>query len=194
MSARVITKLLTVAVFVAAVPSSFAQTAGDKKTSAPAMAMPKPAAEMATLKFFDGSWTCSGEGAMEPGGPMMKMTSTVMSKTDLGGFWQTGTVKGASMAGMPPFEGMFHMTWDAAKKEYVMFWVDNMGGWSESRTSGWAGDNLVFTGEGQMGADKMGMRDTFMRKGDGTMGHVGEMQANGKWMKMMDETCRKGRP
>lgn len=190
MSARPMTAVFVAAAFAAAVPCTFAQGATDKKMDKPMMA-PRPAAEMATLKFFDGSWKCSGQGAMEPGGPMMKMDSSVTSHTDLGGFWQSGTVKGAAMAGMPPMEGMFHMTWDAAAKQYVMFWVDNMGGWSQSRTPGWAGDSIVFTGEGQMGENKMGMRDTFTKKADGSMGHVGEMQANGQWTKMMEETCRK---
>ena len=154
-------------------------------------AHPKPPAEMANLQFFGGNWACTGEGAMEPGGPMMKMDSSVQSTTGLGGFWQTGTVKGSPMGGMPPFEGMFHMTWDPVARNYVMFWVDNMGGWSQSRATGWQADKIVFTGDWQMGTQKMKTRDTFTRKPDGTMNHFSEMEAGGKWTKMMDETCRK---
>jgi uncharacterized protein DUF1579 len=182
MTARSITAAFVAAAFAAVAPSAFAQGA---------MAHPKPAAEMSGLKVFDGSWTCSGQGAMEPGGPMMKMDSSVKSHSDLGGFWQSGTVKGAPMAGMPAFEGMFHMTWDPAAKQYLMLFVDNMGGRSEERAPGWVGDTLVFTGEGQMGGQKMGMRDTFTRKADGSLGHAGEVQVKGQWVKMMDETCRK---
>jgi uncharacterized protein DUF1579 len=191
MTSRSITAAFVAAAFAALVPCTFAQCAADKKMDKPAMAHPKPPAEMANLKFFDGSWSCAGEGVMEPGGPTMKMDSSVQSTTGLGGFWQTGTVKGSPMGGMPPFEGMFHMTWDPAAKQYLMLWVDNMGGRSESRSPGWSGDTLVFTGDGQMGDQKMGMRDTFTRKADGSMSHVGDMQVNGKWVKMMDETCRK---
>ena len=72
-----------------------------------------------------------------------------------------------------------------------MLFVDNMGGRSETRAPAWAGDTLVFTGEGQMGDQKMGMRDTFVKKADGSLGHVGEMQVKGQWVKMMDETCKK---
>jgi len=192
MSARSITAVLVAAAFAAVAPYASAQAAADKKMDKPAgaMAQPKPAAEMSNLKFFDGSWSCSGDGAMEPGGPMMKMNSSVKSQSDLGGFWQSGTVKGTT-PGMPPFEGMFHMTWDAAARQYVMLWVDNMGAWSQTRASGWTGDKMVFSGEGQMGDQKMAMRDTFTRKADGNLGHTGEMQVKGQWMKMMDETCRK---
>jgi hypothetical protein len=189
MSTRPVAAAFVAASFAALVPCTYAQSAADKK--APAMAHPKPAAEMANLKFFDGHWSCAGEGAMEPGGSMMKMDSTVQSTTGLGGFWQVGTVKGSPMGGMPPFEGMFHMTWDPAAKQYVMLWVDNMGAWSQARAAGWAGDKLVFTGEGQMGEQKMGMRDTFVRKADGSLSHIGEMQVKGQWVKMMEETCRK---
>ena len=192
MSARPMTAVFVAAAFAAAVPcATFAHGATDKTMEKPMMAHPMPAPEMANLKYMEGNWSCSGQGAMEPGGATMKMDSSVSAKPGLGGFWQMGTVKGAAMAGMPAMEGMFHTTWDSATKQYVMLWVDNMGGWSQSRSTGWTGDTLVFTGEGQMGEHKVGMRDTFMRKGADTMTHVGEMQANGQWVKMMDETCRK---
>jgi hypothetical protein len=182
MSARAISRLL-VAVALAATVPAFAE----------GPAMPKPAAEMSNLKFFDGSWTCSGQGAMEPGGAMMKMETTVMSHTDLGGFWQSGTVKGKPMGGMPAFEGMFHMTYDPAAKGYLMLWIDNMGGRSEARSTGWAGDRIVFSGDSTMGADKMATRDTFSKSADGSMVHTSEAQVGGKWTMTMEETCRKGR-
>ena len=182
MNARSITAAFVAAAFATMVPGAFAQ--------APP-AHPKPPAEMANLTFFGGTWACTGEGAMEPGGKMMKMDSSVQSTTGLGGFWQVGTVKGSVMGGMPPFEGMFHMTWDPAAKDYVMFWVDNMGGWSQTRAPGWQGDKIVFTGDTQMGTQKMKTRDTFVKKADGSMNHFGETEAGGTWTKMMDETCRK---
>jgi hypothetical protein len=187
MSTRSITGTLLTVVLAAAAPAAFAQAAAEKpKAPAP----PKPAAEMSNLKFFDGSWTCSGEGMMEPGAPMVKMSSAVKSQTDMNGFWQSGTVKGGP-AGTPPMEGMFHMTWDAAAKQYVMFWMDNMGGFSEQRSSGWDGNKIVFTGHMQMGDQKMASRDTFTKNADGSMTHTGEMEVGGSWMKGMEESCRK---
>ena len=191
MSARWIMGVLAaLSLMTAPAASSMAQ---EKKADKPAgaMAAPKPPAEMSNLAFFGGNWTCSGEGAMEPGGPMKKMTSTVTSSSDLGGFWQSGTVKGTT-AGMPPFQGMFHMTYDPGAKEYVMLWVDNMGGWSQMRSSGWQGDKIVFTGDTRMGGQKMSARDTFTKGAGGSMVHVGEMQSGGSYSKMMEETCRKG--
>lgn len=190
MNARTLT--LAIAMAAAAAPA-IAQTAADKKTDPnSAMGAMKPAPEMANLKFFEGTWTCSGEGAMEPGGAMMKMETSVTSHADLGGFWQSGTLKGKPMGGMPAFEGMFHMTYDPATRGYLMLWIDNMGGRSEARSTGWANDTLAFTGDSYMGAEKMGSRDTFRKNADGSMVHTGEMQAGGQWTKMMEETCRKG--
>lgn len=192
MSARFVAGALAAAAFALAAPCALAQAAAEKKTDKPAEAMvPKPAAEMSNLAFFEGSWSCSGEGAMEPGGPMMKMNSSVEARSGLGGFWQVGTVKVPATGGMPAFEGMFHTTWDPAAKQYVMLWVDNMGGWSTSRAPGWVSDAFVYTGEGQMGDKKMATRDTFTRKADGSMVHLGEMQVEGKWVKAMEETCKK---
>ena len=191
MTSRSMTTMFVAAAFASLAPSAFAQAAADKKADKPAMAHPKPAAEMANLKMFDGTWSCAGEAAMEPGGPMMKMDSSVQSTTGLGGFWQVGTVQVPAMGGMPPFEGMFHMTWDPAAKQYLMLWTDSMGGWSEERASDGSGGKFVFTGAGYMEGKKMGSRDTFTRKADGTLAHVGELEVGGKWVKTLDEVCRK---
>lgn len=189
---------LAAAVFSAAVPCAFAQAPAEGKKDKPAMpaagapAMPRPAAEMAALAYFDGKWQCAGEGAMEPGGPMTKMTAAVKVESDLGGFWQSGKVN-AQMPGMPGpgFEGKFHTTWDPGAKQYVMFWVDSMGGWAESRATGWDGDKIVYTGTTYMGGQKIPSRDIFTKNADGSMGHMAEMQMGSQWTKMMDETCRR---
>ena len=64
---------------------------------------------MSQLTFMEGSWSCDGKAhdiGMGPGGPMK---STAVIRKDLGGFFQTGTIKGTiptsrhSKAGsMPP--------------------------------------------------------------------------------------------
>jgi hypothetical protein len=174
------------AVLVAAVPCALAQGAAEKK----APEIPKPAPEMAGLAYFEGSWTCEGTMQPSPGAPAGKMTSTAMIHNDLGGFWQSGRIKGTT-AGMPPFEGMFHTTYDPAAKQYVMIWVDNMGAWSRSASKGWEGDKIVYEGEMQMGGQKLLGRDTFTKGAGGSMRHTAEMQVDGKWTPMGDETCRK---
>jgi hypothetical protein len=72
-----------------------------------------------------------------------------------------------------------------------MLWVDNMGAWAQSKSSGWQGDRMVYEGETAMGGQKMGTRDTFVKNADGSMKHLMEMQHEGKWMSMGEENCRK---
>jgi hypothetical protein len=151
--------------------------------------MPKPAAEMSQIAFFEGSWTCQGKMHESPMGPAGEMTSTAEIKRELGGFWQTGMIK-STMKGMPPFEGRFHATYDPGAKQFVMLWVDSMGGWAENRSSGWKGDTMVYEGESHMGPQTIRGRDTFTRSGN-TMKHVWEAQMNGKWMPIGEETCKK---
>jgi Protein of unknown function (DUF1579) len=155
---------------------------------------PKPAAEMANLKVFDGTWTCEGKSEASPFGPAGTSKGTVRSHSDLGGYWQSGMVK-SSMTGMPEaMEGMFHMTYDPGTKQYVMLWVDNMGAYSHETASGWEGDKIAFSGDMAMGGKKMTVRDTFTKGADGSLTHAWEGQIDGKWTPLGSETCKKQAP
>jgi len=179
MTTRSITAILAAATFAAVVPCAAAPDAP-----------PKPAAEMSNLKVFDGNWTCAGEALPGPMGPGGKMTGSVKSHADFGGYWQSGMVK-SSMTGMPAMEGMFHMTYDPGPKQYVLLWVDNMGAYSQETATGWEGDKIVFSGETAMGGKKMAVRDTFVKAADGSLKHDWEGQIDGKWTAMGSETCKK---
>ncbi len=187
MSRLRVTCVLTGIALAATATLTLAQTGTEKK----AAEAPKPAPEIATLKAFDGNWTCHGDAPASPFGPAHKYTSTVQSHLGMNGFWQSGTIKMPPVAGMPGMQGMYHMTYEPGAKEYVMLWVDDMGGFSKMTSSGWEGDKITFTGEGTMGGQKMMGRDSFTKKADGSLLHTGEMQMDGKWVSMGDETCRK---
>jgi uncharacterized protein DUF1579 len=151
----------------------------------------KPPAEIANLQYFDGNWTCDGTTSPGPMGPGGKVTSSVKSHTDFGGFWQSGMVK-SSMGTKPAMEGMFHMTYDPGPKEYVLLWVDNTGGYSKETSSGWDGDKIVFTGTSAMGGKQVPTRDTFVKSGKTSMKHDWEGQMDGSsWTAMGSETCKR---
>lgn len=152
--------------------------------------MPKPAPEMSQLAYFEGSWTCEGKIAESPMGPAGEMRTTADIKPDLNGFWQTGMIKG-TMKDMPPMQGQFHSTYDPAEKQFVMLWVDNMGGWAQSSSTGWKGDTMVYEGDSHMGPMKMRTRDTFTRGAGSTMKHTWDAEMNGKWTPLGEETCTK---
>lgn len=151
---------------------------------------PKPAPEMSQIAYFEGTWTCEGKTFESPMGPAGAMKSTAVVRKDLGGHFQTGSIKGTG-ANMPPFEGTFHMTYDTGLKQFVMLWVDNMGGWAQNMSSGWKGDTMIYEGEGHMGGQTMKGRDTFTKTGATAMKHTWEMQVNGKWTPAGEETCKK---
>lgn len=156
-----------------------------------AQQMPKPSPEMAKLDFFKGNWTCEGSTKESPMGPAGKITSTAQIKEDLGGFWQSGMIKG-TMANMPPMEGMFHSTYDPTAKQFLMLWIDSMGGWARSTSSGWQGEKMVYEGEANMPGQKpTTSRDTFTKGPAGAMTHAWEAQIDGKWIPIGEETCRK---
>ena len=150
---------------------------------------PKPAPELSQIAFFEGSWSCTGKMNESPFGPAGSMTSTADVKKDLGGFFQSGVIKG-SMPKMPPFEGRFYVTYNPAAKQFVMMWADSMGGWAMNTSSGWKGDVMVYEGESHMGAQSVKSRDTFTR-GAGTMKHAWEAEMGGKWVAIGEETCKK---
>lgn len=164
--------------------------AGILAQDTPKQEMPKPAPEMSQIEFFEGSWTCQGKINQSPMGPAGEMQSTADIKRELGGFWQAGAIT-ATMQGMPPMEGRFHATYDPASKQFVMMWVDSMGGWAQSTSSGWQGDTIVYEGDSHMGPHVMRSRDTFTRADPATMKHTWEAQMDGKWMPLGDETCKK---
>jgi hypothetical protein len=165
-------------------------TAAGAAVGAAQQGPPKPPAEMSQIAFFEGTWTCQGKTFESPMGPAGAMKGTADIRKDLNGHFQTGTIKG-SMPNMPPFEGRFHVTYDVGMKQFVMLWVDNMGGRSQSTSSGFKGDTMLYEGEGHMAGQTSKSRDTFTKKGPSSMRHAWEMEIGGKWIPLGDETCQK---
>jgi hypothetical protein len=181
--------MITRFVFVVALIAPMAAFAQTPAAPPPA---PKPAPEMDQIASFVGTWNCEGSVPESPFGPAHKTKTDVNIKKDLDGFWVSGTVKEQKTAVSPmPIQGNFHQTYDAGKKQFVMLWVDNFGGWATSTSPGWEGDTMAWTGEGNMGGQTFGSRDSFTKKGAGVLYHVTEMKLGDKWTPMGDETCKK---
>jgi len=160
------------------------------KPASPAPA-PKPAPELAQLKYFLGTWHCEGEVPASPMGPAHKSRATVVTRLDLDGFWYSGTVREEKTAATPrAMTGMFHETYDPGKKQFVMLWVDNYGGWSTETSPGWEGDKIAYSGEATMGGEKSPVRDTFTKKSATELVHSYEMTMGGQKI-AGDETCKK---
>jgi len=206
MSARCVVRSLVVVVLATAATTVLAQPAekkpprkierkpavpADKPGASDPAPVPKPASELAELKYFLGTWHCEGNAPASPMGPAHRSRATVVTRVDLDGFWYSGTVREEKAAGNAhPMSGMFHETYDAAKKQFVMLWVDNFGGWSTETSPGWDGDKIVYSGEAAMGGEKVPVRDTFTKKGGNELVHSYEMTMSGQKI-TGDETCKK---
>lgn len=160
--------------------------------SALAQDAPKPAPEMAQVKYFAGSWTCSGEAPASPFGPAHKTQTTMMLKLDLDGFWYGGMVTELKTASNKnPVKGMLHLSYDASSKQYVLIWLDNFGSWATETSPGWQGDTMVWKGEQMVMGEKATARDTFVKKSDREYTHKFELEMKGEWGTIIDETCKK---
>jgi hypothetical protein len=164
----------------------------DVKASPPAA--PKPAAELAQLKWFEGSWSCGGKVFESPMGPEHATQGKVTMQLDLGGFWYSVRYEEMKTKENPrPYRVGAFWGYDSAQKRFVAGSVDSMGGFSGQAAPGWDGDKLVFTGFALgMGPNKTPARDTFTKKGENEMMHASELtMAEGQWLKLDEETCRR---
>ena len=157
-----------------------------------AQELPKPAPEMENLKWFAGSWSCSGNSPESPFGPAHKTQSTISLKRDLDGFWYDGMMTEMKTASNPhPVKGMLHLGYDSGSKQYVQVWVDNTGSWSNEMSPGWEGDTMTFTGDQVVMGKKGTAKDTITKKGNNQFAHKFELTMDGQTHTIVDEVCKK---
>jgi len=188
---RIAPLLIGLALFAAPLAAA-PQPPADKgaKPAAPP-ALPKPDPEMAQLKWFVGTWSCKGHVEASPFGPAHDTTGTVKMTMDLG-FWVTGHyAESKTKENAMPMRFEFVWGRDGKDKKFDSWGFDVFGAATKQESTGWDGDKMVWSGESTMGAQQMGARDTFVKKGDSEVIHTGEMQMEGKWMKIDEETCTK---
>jgi hypothetical protein len=155
---------------------------------APAVA---PAKEMARLEFYEGSWECKGKVPESPLGPARMSSTKVSFQKDLDGMWYLGRIEEAASTENPrAYRGTAHMSWDGSSRNYLMIWVDNLGGYATQTSPGWEGDKMVWLGDGAMNGQKLTARDTFTKEG-AEMRHFGELEIDGAWIIVQDEVCRR---
>ena len=146
------------------------------------------------LQPIAGEWACTGIAFANDMGPEHATKASVKTAWILSGRWlQVRYTEMKTTANPHPVEAEIVMTTDEGKKKVVSSCLDNNGGYcsEESETPAWTGDVMTLTGNGHFGGQDMKVRDTFT-KGPGWVKHLGEAQpANGNWMKLDEETCKK---
>ncbi len=154
---------------------------------------PKPPAELAQLSYFLGTWNCSGKTFASPMGPEHATEGKASFAHVLGGYWYAFHYAEVKTAANPmPYHAAGFWGYDPGEKVFLERCHDSFGGWCGITSKGWVGDVLTFEGMGSMGAQKMGMRDIFTKKGPSEVVHSSEMQgSDGKWIKTDEESCTK---
>ncbi len=153
---------------------------------------PKPAAELDQLKMFEATWRCEGKQPAGPMGPEQDYKSTFKGKKDVESFWIAFEYsQKKSKAHALPIIAKGYLGYDPAAKKYVTLGVDNMGGSVTESSPGWEADKLTFTGDGQMGGQKISFRETYTKKGDKEMIWSGEMKMGKDWIPVGTDTCKK---
>ena len=185
------TAFLAAITFAAASP--FASAEGAQEKAAPAsMTPPKPAAELEQLKYFEGTWNCTGKAFASPEGPEHANKGTATIKLDVDKFWYAVRYEEQASKNSPrPTKLAAFWGYQAATKSFVAASFDNLGNSALESSKGWDGDKLVWTGP-MVGRRNVAIRDTFTKKGDAELVHLGETRpAKGDWTKLDEETCKK---
>ncbi len=169
-------KLILPALLIAT--TSFAQSATD---------------QLKTLSGFAGTWKCSGKGFASEMGPEHSTTAGVTGKWVLNAKWlEIRYTEDKNSKNPNPVAVVAYWGWDEGSKKFVATTMDNIGGYALVESSGWSGDQLVWSGPSHMGPMTMNGRDVFTRRGDNEITHSFEIQDNaGGWKKLDEETCKK---
>jgi len=178
-----------------------AEAKGAAPAAAPAadakMEPAKPAPELDTLKWMEGTWKCEGKmaaGAMGPGTPEMAYKSKMMFKRDksLGNFAFNGSYEMLKSKTNPAVKASFLAAYDTTSKQFVNMGVDSMGGIVRETSTGMTGDKMVFNGEGTMMGMKIKTRNTITKKSDKELTYTAEADMTGKgFIQMGEDTCKK---
>jgi hypothetical protein len=142
------------------------------------------------LEPLAGTWQCKGTAFQTPWFPEHATSAEVVQKWMFDGKWLTFTYSEKKTAENPmPFNAAGNFGYDPESKMFVYSGVDSTGGYSSGTSQGWVGDVLTFEGPWHLGGMTATSRDTFTRKSANEIVHLGELQSNGSWMKLDQETC-----
>jgi len=91
------------------------------------MDMPKPGAEHAALKAFEGTWHGVETMPPSPWSPQTTQADAqITNRPALGGFSVVQDYV-QTQAGVPTYQGHGVFTWDGKAGEYLLYWFDSMG-------------------------------------------------------------------
>jgi hypothetical protein len=144
------------------------------------------------LQTFIGTWQCIGTAFASPMAPEHPTKATVHGSWILDGSWAEVAYTEEKTAKNPhPYAVRMLLSYDTQPKAFVSGAVDNMSGYSVEQAPGWVSDKMTFDGLMHSGGTTMKSRDIFTRVGKNEVRHESEMEMNGKWVKLDQESCKR---
>jgi uncharacterized protein DUF1579 len=160
-------------------------------TNAPPPGPPKPPAELDGIKWLEGNWHCDGKAPAGPMGPEHAYKSTMRIKRELDGFWYVGEYEQRKAKDNPmAIKARSFMGFDPVAKKVITFGVDSVGG-ALQLAGAIEGDKIASEGEGSMGGQKIGFKETFSKTGDRALTWHGEVRVGKDWVIVGDDTCKR---
>ena len=155
-------------------------------------APPGPNPKLKELKYFVGNWQCKGTGFAFMGTPEHKTSGVAEASWTLNDYWLTIYYHESKTAiNAHPVAVRIYWGWDEQLKKFASGSVDDMGSYAVQYSSGWDGNKLVFNGETHGGGGTAKVRDVFTKVTSSKLEHMSEVEMNGKWTKLDEETCTK---
>jgi len=143
------------------------------------------------LQPFVGTWQCTGMTFASPMGPEHATKGTVNGSWILNGSWVEVHYTEMKTAKNPhPYAVRMLLSYDEQPKAFVSGAVDNTTGYSTEQSPGWQDGKMTFSGAQHGGGATMNVRDIFTKVGKNEMRHESEIEMDGKWVKLDQESCK----
>jgi hypothetical protein len=160
-------------------------------TGAPPPGPPKPPAELDGIKWLEGSWHCDGKAPAGPMGPEHAYKSSMKVKRDLDGFWYVGEYEQRKSKDNPmAIKARTFMGFDPVAKKVITFGVDSVGG-ALQLSGAIEGDKIASEGEGSMGGQKIGFKESFTKTGERALTWHGEVRVGKDWVVVGEDICKR---
>ena len=144
------------------------------------------------LDYFKGSWTCKGTAFAMENAPEHAVAGKLNNKWIMNGAWLQYNYDGIKTKSDPkPMSAAGFMGYDSEHKNFAMGGVCSDGCYSTETSPGWEGDVMIFTGPNHMGGMTTNGRDEFHKVSKSELKYVYQIEMNGKWQKVMEETCKR---
>lgn len=139
---------------------------------------PKPGPEVKKLEYFVGRWTSTGDFKPGPMGPGGRMTVNNNCEWFPGGFFVVCRSQGTMPMG--PTHGLGILGYNAERKHYTYYAIDNSGMPPEPVRGTFSGDTWAWEGEGTMGGQQVKGRYTMKVVSPDEYTWTWEMQMGGQ--------------